>query len=74
MRLVNQTMIILGSILRVLIKVEVLYYLTYGALAFVALYVHPFFFCFHLTEIIMRYKRLRKLINTFWQPLFTLIL
>ena len=61
-------------------NIEVLYYLAYGILAFIATYVHPFFFAFHLTEILIRlvrfhlvylffrYETLRTLTKAVWGP------
>lgn len=33
---------------------DVIYYFAYAALAILAVVVHEFFFCFHLTELFMR--------------------
>ena len=43
------------SIARVILNNEILYYLSYGTLAFLATFYHPFFFAFHLTEIVIRF-------------------
>ncbi len=37
-----------------LYEFEVIYYVAYGSLALVATLTHPFFFSFHLTEILVR--------------------
>jgi inositol 1,4,5-triphosphate receptor type 1/inositol 1,4,5-triphosphate receptor type 3 len=58
----------------VLFNIEVLYYLTYGTLAFIATFVHPFFFAFHLTEIVIRFPQLRNIIKSFWEPKISLLL
>ncbi len=52
MTMIKYLFVILTSLLRVLMNVEVIYYLAYGFLAFIATLVHPFFFAFHLTEVI----------------------
>ncbi|KRX06791.1 MIR motif [Pseudocohnilembus persalinus] len=46
----------------------VLYYLCYGALAFIATLYHPFFFAFHLTEFIIRFSTLRNILKSVWEP------
>ena len=54
--------------LNVISNIEVLYYLAYGILACIATFVHPFFFAFHLTEILIRYETLRTLTKAVWGP------
>lgn len=51
--------IMITTIMRVLINPEIIYYLAYGALAILATVIHPFFFAFHLTEVLLRYPTLR---------------
>ena len=55
-------------------NMEVLFYLTYIILAFVATHFHPFFFAFHLSEIVLRYPVLRNIIKSFWEPKMALFL
>jgi len=43
------------SIYLLLHEIEVIYYLAYAALTVLGTTVHPFFFAFHLTEILMRF-------------------
>ncbi|CAD8210359.1 unnamed protein product [Paramecium octaurelia] len=62
------------SIARVLLNIEILYYLSYGTLAFLATFYHPFFFAFHLTEIVIRFPQLRNIIKSFWEPKLSLLL
>ena len=57
MNLVNYNRKILKSIVLFLGEVEVIYYLTYVALTVLGCTVHPFFFAFHLTELLMRLKK-----------------
>lgn len=67
-------MVVLFSVLRVLMNVEVAYYLTYAVLAFIATFVHPFFFAFHLTEFLVRYATLRNILKSVWEPKTALLL
>lgn len=67
-RLIKYFFIILISILKVIMNLDVLYYLAYGLFAFIATYVHPFFFAFHLTEFLIRYQTLKNIIKSAWQP------
>lgn len=60
-------MVIMNILLRVLMNVDVVYYLAYGCLAFIAVYVHPFFFAFHLTEVLIRYQTLRHVVKSIWE-------
>ena len=57
-KLFKLLIVVLKSMLRIFTNIEVVYYLTYGALAYVAMMVHPFFYAFHLTEFIIRYPTL----------------
>ena len=57
-----------------LLNGEVLYYLFYITLAFLATFGHPFFFAFHLTEVVLRYPTLRNIIRSFWEPKTALFL
>lgn len=66
--------IILSSILKVLTNIEVVYYLMYGTLAFIATYVHPFFFAFHLTEFLLRFPTLRNILKSVSDSFVSLIL
>jgi hypothetical protein len=45
-----------------------MYYISYGALAILGTFVHPFFFVFHLSEILIRYPTLKSVINSVVQP------
>lgn len=47
---------------------EVLYYIAYGALAVIGTVVHPFFFTFHLTAILMRYPTLKNVVQSIYLP------
>ena len=56
---------------------EILYYLAYALFAFLGVYGHKFFFCFHLSEIMIRYDILKNVIRAvalpFWDLYFTLM-
>jgi len=43
------------TVITVLKTIEIVYYLLYGFLAIIGVLVHPFFFSFHLTEVLLRY-------------------
>ncbi|CAD8066638.1 unnamed protein product [Paramecium sonneborni] len=55
-------------LVKVLLNIDMIYYLTYGVLAFIATLFHPFFFAFHLSEVVLRYPTLRNIIKSFWEP------
>lgn len=68
-QLIKYGIVMLKCILRVLMNVQVIYYLGYGVLAFIATLVKlPFFFCFHLTEFLIRYPTLRNILRSAWVP------
>lgn len=48
--------------------VQVVYYIAYGALAVVGTVVHPFFFTFHLSAILMRYPTLKNVVMSIYKP------
>lgn len=62
------------SMVRIFLNIEIIYYLAYGALSYVATFVHPFFFAFHLTEVVIRFPTLRNIIKSFWEPKTALFL
>lgn len=66
--------LMINSLFRVLMNMEVFYYLMYGTLAFIATFFHPFFFAFHLSEVVLRYPVLRNVIKSFWEPKMALFL
>ncbi len=49
-------------------EIEVIYYMAYGALAVMGTVIHPFFFTFHLTEVLIRYPTLKAVIRSVWVP------
>lgn len=55
-------------LVKVLLNIDMIYYLAYGVLGFIATLVHPFFFAFHLSEVVLRYPTLRNIIKSFWEP------
>lgn len=42
--------------------------MAYGALAVIGTVVHPFFFAFHMTEVLIRYPTLKNVIRAVWEP------
>ena len=52
----------------ILQEIEIIYYIAYGVLAFVGTVVHPFFFAFHLTEIMIRYPTLKNIVKSVYMP------
>lgn len=71
-------LVVVTSIIRLLLNPEIIYYFAYGALGILATFIHPFFFSFHLTEFLMRYPTLRRILKSIYEPrkmlLLTLIL
>ena len=59
---------LLKTVFTILKSPEILYYLAYGVLAVIGTVVHPFFFAFHLTEILFRYPTLKNVIKAVWEP------
>ena len=53
---------------RCLADVEVLYYLCYGCMSIIGLVIHPFFFAFHLSVILIRYPTLKNVIRAISEP------
>lgn len=47
---------------------DVMYYLAYGVLAVMGVVIHPFFFTFHLTEIMLRYPSLKNVLKSVYEP------
>ncbi len=47
---------------------EVLYYLGYGVMAVIGLVIHPFFYAFHLTVILIRYPTLKNVVRAVSEP------
>ncbi|KAM3129288.1 hypothetical protein pb186bvf_018575 [Paramecium bursaria] len=52
----------------------VLYYLGYGVLAILGTIVHPFFFCFHLSVVFLRFPTLRNVVRSVTEPRVSLLL
>mmetsp|Transcript_1425 Transcript_1425/g.217 ORF Transcript_1425/g.217 Transcript_1425/m.217 type:complete len:114 (+) Transcript_1425:99-440(+) len=47
---------------------DVIYYVAYGVMALLGIFSHPFFFTFHLTEIMMRYPSLKNVLKSVYEP------
>ena len=45
---------------------NVLYYLVYGFTGVLGLTIKPYFFAFHLFEVLMRYPELRNVLKSVW--------
>ena len=45
-----------------------MYYIAYGLFAILGTFFHPFFFIFHLSEILFRYPTLQNIIKSIWRP------
>lgn len=73
-RLMNFLKKCLKSVYLLLHEIEVLYYITYATLTVLGTQIHPFFFAFHLTEILVRYPLLKNVILSFWHPRKLLVL
>lgn len=65
---------ILITFLLLIKNIDVIYYLAYGSLAFLGVMIHPFFYSFHLTEIMIRYSTLQNVIKAVWKPKESLLL
>ncbi|KAL4438749.1 hypothetical protein ABPG74_013422 [Tetrahymena malaccensis] len=66
--------VVITTILKLLINLEIIYYLAFGLLAILATFVHPFFFAFHLTECFLRYPTLRNVLKSIYDPKIGLVL
>ena len=73
-RIFRYCWIFLKGFFTVLMNIELLYYLAYGILAFLAINYHSFFFAFHLSFILLRYPTLRNVIRAVWEPKIQLFL
>ena len=49
-------------------NIDVIFYLSYGIFAFLATYLHPFLFSFHLFELMVRYPTMINIVKSFWYP------
>ncbi|CAD8103545.1 unnamed protein product [Paramecium sonneborni] len=67
-QLIYKVFKLLAVLFYILKEIEVVYYLAYGALAVIGTVLHPFFFSFHLTEILIRYPTLKNVIRSVWEP------
>ncbi len=47
---------------------DIVYYLAYAIFAILGSAIHPFFFAFHLTEILRRYPTLKNVIKAIYEP------
>ena len=70
--LISKLIGIAGKLIKIVFTLlknpEIIYYIAYGVLAIIGTVVHPFFFAFHLTEILLRYPTLRNVIKSVYIP------
>ena len=59
---------VLKCILYVLWNIEILYYICYIIFSILGTIIHPFFFVFHLTEILFRYHTLKNVMKSVYIP------
>jgi len=69
---IEKTFTVFIKLIKVFIAIlkswEVMYYIAYGTLAILGVIIHPFFFTFHLTEIMLRYPSLKNVIKSVYDP------
>ncbi|EGR33077.1 MIR domain protein [Ichthyophthirius multifiliis] len=61
---ITQIIIIGKCIIALLLNLQIIFYFLYGFLAFIATYFHPFFFAFHLIEILIRFETLANILKS----------
>ena len=71
LNLIYKILIITFSVLK---EIEVMYYIAYGAFAILGTTVHPFFFAFHMSVILLRYPVMRTVVKSFSNPKEQLLL
>jgi len=67
-RMFNWIFKVISVLFGVLQSIEIVYYLIYLVMAILAVALHPFFFAFHLTEVIIRFPTLKDVLRSFWDP------
>lgn len=67
-RLINNLYKLFFVLFSCLADFEVIYYLAYGCMAVLGLTIHPFFFSFHLSVILIRYPTLKNVIRAVSEP------
>jgi len=70
----SKLILLVDAVLNCLKEVEIIYYLAYGIMALMGVLVHPFFYAFHLTEIVIRYPTLTNVVRSVYQPRKALLL
>ena len=68
MKLITYCIKLIKMIMSFFEEVEMLYYVAYGVLAILGVLIHPFFYTFHLTEIMMRYPSLKNILMSVYEP------
>ena len=74
MKYVNKILPYFKFVFDLLQQAKILFYMAYAALAFMGLFVHPFFFTFHLTEVMIRYPALKNVLRAVYDPRQQLLL
>ena len=54
--------------LGILKNIDVIYYFLYGLFAILGTWGHPFWFAFHLSEILVRYPTLKNVTKSVFRP------
>ena len=49
-------------------EIEIIYYIAYGVFAYLGVSRHPFFFAFHMTEVLLIFPTLKNVIKSIWIP------
>lgn len=73
-KFINLLYKLLFILLSCLSDFEVVYYLGYGVMAIIGTLMHPFFYSFHLTVILIRYPTLKNVVRSITEPKEQLIL
>ena len=49
-------------------NVDIIFFISYAIFAFIALFINPLFYSFHLIELIIRYPIMINIMKSFWKP------
>jgi inositol 1,4,5-triphosphate receptor type 1/inositol 1,4,5-triphosphate receptor type 3 len=73
-RLIMLAFDLLAVVILFLKDIKLVYYVSYLLAALFGTLIHPFFFAFHLTDIMVRYPTLTAVVRAFWEPRTALFL
>ena len=73
-KIVGRLLSVLWSMYQTLMEIEIFYYICYIIFSLFGALIHPFFFCFHLTEILFRFSTLSNILQSVYQPRLQLAL